>query len=119
MLNLHFVKSEPPSMRPSGVALTPLQACAPQGDGKIRRRFWRFGLALALLMTILLPGRWMAQARSTDSKLPFGHDLLPSYTAGALIRQGNALGMYHRQAMETFEAHTIDAARLGMEKRYG
>jgi len=61
----------------------------------------------------------MAQARSTDNKLPFGHDLLPSYTAGALIRQGNALGMYHRAAMETFEARTIDSAKLGMEKRYG
>lgn len=119
MLNLHFVESDVPSIRPSGVALTPQQACAPQDEGKIRRRFWRFGLALALLLAILLPGRWMEQARSTDNKLPFGHDLLPSYTAGALIRQGNAIGMYHRAAMETFEARTIDSANLGMEKRYG
>lgn len=119
MLNLHFVESEAPSIRPSGAAVTPQQACATQSEGKIRRRFWRFGLALALLLAILLPGRWMEQARSTDNKLPFGHDLLPSYTAGALIRQGNPLGMYHRAAMETFEARTIDSAKLGMEKRYG
>src|SRR6185437_14578772 len=121
MLNLQFIESDTSSTRTNGAVPTMRAQCAAttRDDGKIRRRFWRFGLALALLMTILLPGRWMEQARSTDNKLPFGHDLLPSYTAGALIRQGNALGMYHRAAMETFEAHTIDSAKLGMEKRYG
>lgn len=118
MLNLQFVESDTAPLRSVGPA--PHQRTgAPLDEAKIRRRFWRFGLALALLLAILLPGRWMAQARSTDNKLPFGHDLLPSYTAGALIRQGNALGMYHRAAMETFEGRTIDSAKLGMEKRYG
>lgn len=118
MLNLQFVESDSAPIRSAGPAPQQWKS-APRDEGKIRRRFWRFGLALALLLAILLPGRWMEQARSTNNKLPFGHDLLPSYTAGALIRQGNALGMYHRSAMETFEARTIDSANLGMQKRYG
>ena len=121
MLNLQFVESDSSSGRTNGAMPTVRTkgADATRDQGKTCRRFWRFGLALALLLAILLPGRWMEQARTTDNKLPFGHDLLPSYTAGALIRQGNAQGMYHRAAMETFEAHTIDSAKLGMEKRYG
>ena len=57
--------------------------------------------------------------RSPDPRLTFGHDLLPSYAAGSLVRQGRAREMYDKPAVLEIEKRVGVEARLKRDPRYG
>ncbi|HWE96323.1 MAG TPA: glycosyltransferase family 87 protein [Tepidisphaeraceae bacterium] len=57
--------------------------------------------------------------RHPDHKLAMGHDLLPSYAAGTLVRKGTPRLMYERAAVQAVESRTILDADLEMDARYG
>ncbi|MDB5356835.1 MAG: hypothetical protein JWN24_3288 [Phycisphaerales bacterium] len=57
--------------------------------------------------------------RNPSHKLAMGHDLLPSYAAGTLVRKGTPRLMYERSAVQAVETRTIQTADLEMDPRYG
>ena len=57
--------------------------------------------------------------RNPSHKLAMGHDLLPSYAAGTLVRKGTPQLMYERSAVQAVETSTIQTADLEMDPRYG
>lgn len=85
----------------------------------IGRRLWRTGIALALSIIIFVGGWQVRRLQSGDDRLVFGHDLLPSYTAGLLVRQGKFPAIYDRPTMEAYEAQEITLSRVDMDPRYG
>ncbi|HZK79805.1 MAG TPA: hypothetical protein VFC46_02035, partial [Humisphaera sp.] len=54
-----------------------------------------------------------------NPKLSRGHDLLPSYAAAVLVRNGQYRLMYDRAAMSAVETQIIADANLDMDPRYG
>src|SRR6476469_7560466 len=125
MLNLDFIqtKDHQPGIsqaesEPSAPTTAQLDSSVPHGS-TLTRRFWRFGIAIAVSILIVLTGVQIRKHREGDTRLTFGHDLLPSYTAGALVRSGHSLLMYDRAAIERLEAGTIAQSNLTVEHQYG
>src|SRR5690349_1241843 len=118
MLNLHFIQTnarEPDASQTAGQSSAPKPTqphCTGPRRATLSRRFWRFGIAIAVSILIVLSGVQIRKHREGDSSLTFGHDLLPSYTAGALVRSGHSRLMYDRAAVESLEAATIARANL-------
>ena len=51
-----------------------------------------------------------------DHKLALGHDLLPSYVAGTVVRQGRPRDMYDLDAVHIEEARVVKSADLLLDK---
>ena len=56
----------------------------------LRRRLWKFAIAAAAVLLVLIVSDVNARLRNPSHKLELGHDLLPSYAAGELVRKGSA-----------------------------
>jgi alpha-1,2-mannosyltransferase len=87
--------------------------------GAVARRLWRIAIALALCACIFTVGQTIRRANAGEHRLAFGHDFLPSYTAGLLVREGHARSMYDRQIVQAYETQLIARGRLEMDPRYG
>ena len=85
----------------------------------LRKRLWQAGIAMALVIfTIAGSNLVLSQQRRVSSEM-LGHDFLPFYTAGMLVRQrpaGPALRPWHDQAVEREIAHKND---LEIGKSFG
>jgi hypothetical protein len=93
---------------------------APRADANphpIRRRLWKIGIALACVVAISIS--YIVRASIDNPKLQRGHDLLPSYAAGVLVRGGHPRLMYDRTAICAVETKVINDANLDMDPRYG
>jgi hypothetical protein len=49
----------------------------------------------------------------------YGHDFLPFYTAGQLVRQGRTQDLYNAAVIAQMERQTCQAAGLSLENQYG
>ena len=83
----------------------------------IRRRLWKIGIAFGCVLAIAIT--YVVHANLHNPKLSRGHDLLPSYAAAVLVRNGQYHLMYDRAAMSAVETQVIGDANLDMDPRYG
>ncbi|HET6247341.1 MAG TPA: glycosyltransferase family 87 protein [Tepidisphaeraceae bacterium] len=97
--------SAPPSPRPRGKS--------------IRKRMWQTVIALGAIWILLIGQDIRERLNDPSPKLSLGHDLLPSYAAGLLARQGRPRDMYDRQAISEVEFRIIEQAQLNIDGRYG
>jgi hypothetical protein len=73
---------------------------ASRGPSRLRGRLWAAGGALALVALCLAAVEIAQAVREPGGELSLGHDLLPSYTAGLLVREGRADLLYDAQGFE-------------------
>src|SRR5665213_1005702 len=97
----------------SQTSLSPSQAPA----HPIRRRLWKIGIAFFCVLAIAIG--FVVRENLHNPKLSRGHDLLPSYAAAVLVRNGQYRLMYDRAAMSAVETQIIADANLDMDPRYG
>lgn len=85
----------------------------------IRKRLWKIaGAGLAVLAVFLFfVVKW--QMEDPTPGLSQGHDLLPSYVAGKLVREGHARQMYDTDVVFAAERQIGQEARLSFGKRDG
>jgi hypothetical protein len=60
-----------------------------------------------------------ARLQSLRPGLALGHDLIPSYAAGVVVREGRPRDMYDRNALEVIERRMMREANLDIDPRYG
>ncbi len=85
----------------------------------LRRRLWQAAIVFGGLVLVLIACDVHTRLCDPSPKLALGHDLLPSYAAGELVRQGQARLMYDRAAVSAVEFRVIREANLDIDNRYG
>jgi Glycosyltransferase family 87 len=87
--------------------------------GALRKRFWKAGCLLALFVATLIVGNlFLPAGKAFDSRM-YGHDFLPFYTAGQLVRSGRADQLYDPHATKILEHQTCREAGLVIHNEYG
>ena len=77
-----------------------------------RRRLWLAGAGYALFITTLAVGNgFVAPERGVRLNM-LGHDFLPFYTAGTLVREGRHRELYHLDAIRAAEHRIADMVDL-------
>lgn len=99
---------------PPSAAATP--ACARH---PLRRRLWKCGIAAAAVLSCFVVFEAGTRLRSPSTKLALGHDLIPSYAAGVLVREGRPRAMYDREALSAVEFRMMREADLDIDPRFG
>ncbi len=85
----------------------------------IARRFAILGSGLAILIAVVICSHLLPWIRGTEHPISQGHDLLPSYAAGELVRTGHARSMYDLETVLSIEDRVAGEARLQIEPHYG
>lgn len=88
----------------------------------IRKRLWQAALLMASVVIAVIGSNIRHQIVEQSQRLSLGHDLLPSYAAGRLVRDGRAREMYDHEAIAGLERKIIIEATLDMDAsggRYG
>jgi hypothetical protein len=87
--------------------------------GSVRKRFWKVGGLLALfILTLTIANFFLPPDKAFDRHM-YGHDFLPFYTAGQLIRTGRADQLYDPQETRLLEHQTCQQAGLVIHNEYG
>src|SRR4051812_45675358 len=77
----------------------------PQRSYRLRARLWLAGASIALFLITLVVASHIADPKHSFTSAGMGDDLIPSYMAGAFVRQGRPdLLMDYREAVR-FQAH--------------
>jgi hypothetical protein len=85
----------------------------------MRKLFWKAGgLLAAFVLTLAIANFFLPPDKAFDRHM-FGHDFLPFYTAGELIRTGQAGHLYDPVLTRTLEHQTCQAAGLVIHNEYG
>src|SRR5690349_17821730 len=93
----------------------------PQSDfaeHRLRRALWAAAFGLALVsawLAVMYLGPYIPRA---GHRLRVGLDLLPSYAAGQLVREGRSAAMYDRVAVQQLEDREVQQADLEIDTRY-
>jgi hypothetical protein len=88
-------------------------------QGTVRKRFWKVGgLLAAFILTLTVANFFLPPDKAFDRHM-YGHDFLPFYTAGQLIRTGQADHLYDPRATRALEHQTCQAAGLVIHNEYG
>src|SRR5688572_22254299 len=90
---------------------------APRRPERLRGRLWAAGGALALVALCLAAVEVARAVRQPAGQLSLGHDLLPSYTAGLLVREGRAHLLYDTQGFEQAARGVMAEANLAGDPR--
>ncbi len=77
------------------------------------------GTGLAILIAVVICSHLLPWLRGSEHRVSQGHDLLPSYAAGELVRTGHAVSMYDLDKVLSIEDRVAGEARLQIEPRYG
>jgi hypothetical protein len=85
----------------------------------IRKRLWKLGFALALLLVTLTIGNAMIPKEKAVSGKMLGHDFLAFYTGGHFARTEQLAKLYDLDAVRNFQASMVKSAGLEVEKGYG
>ena len=85
----------------------------------LRKRLWKIAIAAWAILAVLIAFDAKNRLSDPSPKLALGHDLLPSYAAGQLVREGRASAMYDRDAISAVERKVIRDADLLIDDRYG
>jgi len=89
------------------------------GDGRVRNRLWKAGgLVAAFILTLWTTNFLLPADKQFDSHM-YGHDFLPFYTAGQLIRMGRADWLYDPRITRVLEHETCREAGLVIHNEYG
>jgi hypothetical protein len=84
-----------------------------------RRRLWLAGAGYALFITTLAVGNgFVAPERGVRLNM-LGHDFLPFYTAGTLVREGRHRELYHLDAIRAAEHRIADMVDLPLGDAVG
>jgi hypothetical protein len=84
-----------------------------------RKRIWKGAILMAAVLAVLIVTDVTGRLKDPSHKLALGHDLLPSYAAGLLAREGRPRDMFDRQAISAVEFRVIREADLDIDNRYG
>lgn len=95
------------------------QPLAQRRKSSVRKRMWQTVIALAAIWTLIIGRDIHDRLTDPSPKLSLGHDLIPSYAAGVLVREGRPRDMYDRPALTKVEFQMIDQANLNRGDRYG
>src|SRR5215212_5906279 len=87
------------------------------GLNRLRGRLWTAGGALALVALCFAAIEIAQAVREPGGRLSLGHDLLPSYTAGLLVREGRADLLYDAQGFEQAARQVMVEANLAGDPR--
>jgi hypothetical protein len=94
----------------------PLPLSAP---GVLARRLLTAALCFAGIIAGIICIDVREARESGDHQLSYGHDLLPSYVAGAFIREGHPRDMYDIEAVHQREAQIVRSADLALDRQGG
>ena len=102
-------------------AYSPLDILTPRSRPAhpIRRWLWKGTAVFGALLLVFMGSDMTARWRDPSPKLALGHDLLPSYAAGQVVREGRAREMYDRPALTAVEQKIIQKANLDIDGRFG
>jgi hypothetical protein len=86
---------------------------------KVRKRLWKAGGLIAILIASLWIGNlFVPKSMAFDSHM-YGHDFLPFYTAGQMIRTGQGGHLYDPVLTRELEHNTCRDAGLVINNEYG
>jgi alpha-1,2-mannosyltransferase len=89
----------------------------------LRTRLWAGGLAVALFVATLLTANGVLARGDDDRAAPvfsrIGHDFLPFYAAGSLVREGRASEMYRVEPLLAREREIAERAHLPIGNGFG
>jgi len=85
----------------------------------VRRRLWKWGGLLALLLGTFIVGNCFVSADKAFGRKMYGHDFVPFYTAGKFVRTGHADQIYDPAATRISEHLTCQQAGLVIEHEFG
>ena len=86
---------------------------------KLRKRLWQAGGLIAILIFTLWTGNlFLSKDKAFDVHM-YGHDFLPFYTAGQLIRTGLGSNLYDPVLTRQLEHKTCAEAGLVINNEYG
>lgn len=97
----------------------PVQLLDPLPTAPIRKRLWKLGFALALLITTLAIGNAVIPKEKAVTGKMLGHDFLAFYTGGYFARTEQLSKLYDLEAVRQFQAAVCRSAGLEVEKGYG
>jgi hypothetical protein len=110
----------PPEPAPSAEVRTRKASCCKASrKHPVRDRLWIAAIGVGVFLLVFIGWNVANAFRHPDHKLAMGHDLLPSYAAGTLVRKGTPGLMYECSAVQAVESRTILDADLEMDARYG
>ena len=82
------------------------------GSGVISKRLTKTAVGVAIVIAVMISMTVIQRIRAHDHKLSLGHDLLPSYAAGELVRTGHAREMYDVPTVQAIQARIVREANL-------
>jgi alpha-1,2-mannosyltransferase len=87
--------------------------------GTVQKRLWKVGGLIAIFqLTLAITNFFLPAGKTFDSHM-YGHDFLPFYTAGQLVRSGHADQLYDPAAVASLERQTIAQAKIAIDNQYG
>jgi len=84
----------------------------------IRSRLWKLAIVVGSVLLVIVVAEIVGRIRHPSHQIALGHDLLPSYAAGVLVREGHPRLMYDRNAVAAVERQTIADADLAMDAKF-
>ena len=89
----------------------------PPPAGRARGRLWAAGGALAVVALCLATWQVVQATGASATPLSLGHDLLPSYTAGLLVREGQSHLLYDAPGFERAARRVMAQENLAGDPR--
>ena len=84
-----------------------------------RKRLWLFGASVALfVLTLLIGNAFVAPDRALNSRM-LGHDFVPFYAAGQLVREGHHHDLYDLHALRAAEQRIARDAGIELDNGFG
>src|ERR1700690_3040409 len=88
-------------------------------EATVRKRLWKAGgLVAAFILTLTIANFSLPPDKAFDRHM-YGHDFLPFYTAGQLIRTGQANHLYDPQIGRRLERRPCQEVGGGIHNEYG
>src|SRR5579884_1433216 len=88
-------------------------------EASASKRLWLASCGMALFVFTFAACDAAARLRDPSPQLSLGHDFLPVYAAGELIRQGGAARLYDIEPMAAIERRVAADANLEPDPLYG
>jgi hypothetical protein len=99
--------------------LRTLRALAILKPTPVRKRLWQFGIAMALLIVTLGAVNLFLPRHKSVAPEMLGHDFLPFYTAGLLVRSGCTDVLYDLGTIKAAEHEIAEKNGLEIGKSFG
>jgi hypothetical protein len=99
--------------------LRPFPAIALFKPAPLRKRLWQAGIAMALLIFTIAGTNMVLSPQRRVAPEMLGHDFLPFYTAGQLVRNDCADLLYDLGAIKSIEREIAEKDGLDIGKSFG